>query len=182
MNEEMYDKLMLAHLKANLDSLESATTWIFITLLIVVLASFRNDDTLEFASFKVERRYGGPIVYAMLVGLNFQILKLLYNVNAVVNELNCIDKLAETQQVLHKHPWIFNPFSEYSSSTSIILDNFGYVFLIVTWWIGNAVAFKLMYRENRKVKRIGFILAVLYTLFGLLSMAFKTSSLTIFSW
>ena len=71
-----YSKFILDSLKANLNSLDSATTWIFVTLLIVVLASFSSDERLEFASFKIDKKYAGPIIYAMLVGLNFQVLKL----------------------------------------------------------------------------------------------------------
>ena len=167
------DQLLLESAKAHLTSLESATTWVFLTLLIVVLASFRNEKTLEFASFKVERKFGGPLMYAMLVGINFQILKLVHNLDSIVQEL-AVDRTSESflfvSEILHKHPWLFNPYSEYDSSTSGFFDNFGFVFLIAIWWIGNAVAFKLMYREEIKVKLIGLGLGVLYLVFGLWSM------------
>ncbi|TYA66008.1 hypothetical protein [Seonamhaeicola marinus] len=168
------NKFILDSLKANLNSLDSATTWIFVTLLIVVLASFGSDEKLEFASFKIDRKYAGPIIYGMLVGLNFQVLKLLHNVNSILIEIKSgfgAETFELARIMLNKHPWIFNPFSEFESITSLIFDNLGYALLIVIWWMGNAIAYKLMFKQGRKIKLVGTGLAGLYLVFGLSSMA-----------
>lgn len=156
-----------------MDSLESATIWIFVTLLIVVLASFRKNDDLEFVSFKIPRKYAGPILYSMMIGLNFQVLKLFHNVNSIVQELK-LNYSKETfiagKTLINSHPWVFNPFSEFSTETSILFDNLGYALLIVLWWLGNAAAYKLMFRESKTIKLIGIGLASIYLILGLSSM------------
>ncbi|GAA0877319.1 hypothetical protein GCM10009119_02870 [Algoriphagus jejuensis] len=167
------DKLMLDGLKANIDALDKATTWIFVTLLIVVLASFRPDDKLEFASFKIDKKNAGPLIYGMLVGLNFQVVKLLHNINSIIIEIkNNFDAEAfdAAKITLNKHPWIFNPFAEYNTITSLVFDNLGYAFLIIIWWLGNAIAYKMMFKQNNKIRLIGMGLAGLYLFFGLSSM------------
>jgi hypothetical protein len=157
---------MLESLKANMDALDSATTWIFITLLIIVLSSFGSSDKLEFASIKIKKKYGGLLVYGMMVGLNFQVLKLLHNISSLISQVpNCDAKI-----VLNTHPGIFNPFAEFGSESSLLFDHLGYALMIVIWWIGNAVAFKMLHREELKIRCIGFVLAGIYVLLGFASM------------
>lgn len=161
------DKILLDQLKKNLDSLEKVTVWIFITLIVLFFANLKDEDELEIAGIKIDRKYSGVLLYAVLCCLNFQVLHLLQNVSYILDTI----KSKEIAMIALKlHPWIFNPFSETENIVGYFTDNLGFPILLFLWWFGFSIAQNLFLQNKKGINVIGFTLFGLFLIFGIVSL------------
>lgn len=161
--EEQYIKL----LNKSLDSCDKATMWIFITLIGLLVTSFQKGDTIEVIKLKISKSHSGSLLYVVLIGLNFQVIKILQNISHITSQI----KLTEENRLIYEiHPWVFNPFSKTSGTLSYFTDHIGFSILIILWWLGFAIAQKLLLSGTYKIKNFGRILFIIYLFLGVLSL------------
>lgn len=161
------ENILIDILKKSLDSLDKYTIWIFATLIAISLSLLQREDKFKVGTLEIEKRSGGILLYLLLCSLNYLVLKQLQNIEHIYNQLKTSKKLLLTLQL---HPWIFNPFSKTSGVIGNITDHIGYPFLIIIWWIGFALAQRLIQYSDNKIKLISVIFFVIYLLLGLLSL------------
>ena len=151
-----------------LTQLDKSTTWIFITLMVVLFSSFQESDEFEIGKFKIKKTNSSLIFYLILCALNFQILKYLQNLSSLI-------ELAEFNEILklkiQTHTWILNPFASSNGTLSYLLDYIGLPMLIIMWWTGFAIANKeSIETKNKSTRRLIIFLFFTYLVLGLLSL------------
>ena len=161
------DKILLDLLKKNLDSLERATLWVFLTLLIIFFSNIRKESEFEIANIKIDKKHSGIVLYGLLCCLNFQVLHLVQNVSYI---LGCVSNKSLACLVLKLHPWIFNPFSETENITGHISNNLGFLLLLILWWFGFSIAEGLFVKKSSKIEVVGTIMFGIYLVLGTLCL------------
>lgn len=161
-----------------LTQLDKSTTWIFITLMVVLFSSFQETDEFEIGKFKIKKANSSLIFYIILCALNFQILKYLQNLSSLIESIEITEVL---KLKIQTHTWIFNPFASSNGTLSYLLDYIGLPMLIIMWWIGFTLANKESVQTvNKSARRLIIFLFFTYLVFGLLSLILIQSILASF--
>lgn len=162
------DERYLKYIENSLTQLDKATTWIFLTLMVIILTNSKSEE-YEFGSIKIKKGQSGLVFYIILCGLNFHILKLL---QLLSSSFALIKNKAAAMKDIQSSTWIFNPFSRTTGLMGIITDNIGLPLLIILWWLGFALVNKeiSISKYNSKLSTFIMILFCLYLLFGLFSL------------
>lgn len=161
-----------------LTELEKSTTWIFITLMVVLFSSFQETDEFEIGKFKIKKANSSLIFYIILCALNFQVLKYLQNLTSLIEST----KISEVLKLkIQTHTWIFNPYANSNGTLSYLLDYTGLPMLIIMWWIGFTIANKeTIETKSKSGRRLIIFLFFTYLVLGLLSLILIQSILASF--
>jgi hypothetical protein len=162
--EERY----LKYIENALGQLDKATSWIFLTLMVIILSSNKTDD-YEFGDIKIKKGQSALVLYLILCGLNFQVLKYLQVLSSSFSFIK--DKSIAIANIQYD-TWVFNPFSRTTGIVGLFTDNIGLPILIILWWLGFALANKEISKtkQSKAASTIILLLFCLYLLFGLLSL------------
>lgn len=162
------DDNYLKYIENSLEQLNKVTSWIFVTLIVMILSNSKSDE-YEFGSIKIKKGQSPLIFYIILCGLNFQILKLLQILSSSFYHLQ---NKPDAIQNIQFDTWLFNPFSRTTGVIGLITDNIGLPLLIILWWLGFALVNKeiSISKYNRKLSILIMVLFCLYLLFGLFSL------------
>jgi ankyrin repeat protein len=173
-------------LKSIMESLEKTSLWGLGVVTAIAQAAIYSDATIDIPGVKIPRELGGVITFALLCGLNFQLLRLFQLLGHFLGQLNsdntrgnrtddAANQLVSERQrgyaLLKAHKWIFNPFSETAEWGSAFSDLFGLSLLLLLWWLGLQSGIHLLRSGDPTVSRltVGYGLLCLYLVFGIMS-------------
>lgn len=168
------DELFLAAISATLDSLDKATSWAFVALVATAISGSQGDKKIKIGEIEISSQYAGTVTFAILCGLNFQVLRLLQNLSFLFSNVGL--KTENARVIITTHSWILNPFAQTSGVLSPFTDNLGLALLLLLWWLGFHTGFFL--HRNTKRAWIENLLTIIYLVFGLISMVLIMTLMT----
>ncbi|MCC7190418.1 MAG: hypothetical protein IT312_16900 [Anaerolineales bacterium] len=160
------DELFLAAISSTLDALDKTTSWAVVALLATAISGIQRDKKIKVGDFEISSKYAGVVTFAILCGLNFEILRLLQNLSFLLSNVG--SKLENAKIIITTHSWIFNPFAQTSGILSPFTDNLGLALLLLIWWLGYHTGFFLHQTTQRAWT--GYLLSAIYLVLGLVSM------------
>lgn len=165
-----------------LDDLSKTSIWVFSSLVIIVITVVSNESTTDISNlslgevfkifgFEVKKKYSGIIMFSILLGLNFYMLKLFVHLHSIYKREYANPQMKQDMMdVLKTHSWVFNPFAQTSNSFwAKALDISGYPLLNLMWWLGFSLAFKLTFESGGFYVGICIALAIAYSILGIIS-------------
>ena len=162
------DKDIIKFIEHSLTSLDKATTWIFLTLMAILLSG-NNSEEYEFGGIKIKKGHSALVFYMVLCALNFQVLKLM---QLLSSNFSAVKDRAVAIQTIQNDTWLFNPFTRTNSFIGNVTDNLGLPLLILMWWLGFALANREIshLRGRKKNSVLILVLFFVYLFEGLLSL------------
>ncbi len=163
------EKIFSENIVSGLDQLEKTSIWIFITLIVILISSFQNENDIEIGKIKLSRKKSGMILYFVLCALNLQMLKVF---QGIFHSFNSLENKEEIIVKMQTHHWVFNPFSMTKGIIGYITDNIGLICLIVLWWLGLSLSSVEVLRdeESNNTKMLIPTLFFTYLILGLFSL------------
>ena len=134
------DDPRLKYIENSLTQLDKVTTWAFLAIMAIILSN-NNSDEYVFGGIKIKKGQSAFVLYLILCGLNFQVLKLLQGLSS--NFLTFKDR-TEAISSIQNSVWMFNPFSNTTGLIGVITDNAGLPLLMILWFTGLALGHKEM--------------------------------------
>lgn len=160
------EDLVLSAIGDTLKALNKTTTWSFVFLLATAASALQRGQKIKFGDFEIDTNYAGTLTFALLCGINFEILRLLQNLSFLFSRTGT--KIDQAIMFIRTYPWMLNPFTETSGGYGLFTDNFGFALLLMLWWFGFHTGMFL--NQDSKSISIGLILSMVYLAFGILSM------------
>lgn len=160
------DELFLAAISSTLDALDKTTSWAVVALVATAFSGIQRDKKIKVGDFEISSKYAGVVTFAILCGLNFEILRLLQNLSFLLDNVG--SKLENAKIIITTHSWILNPFAQTSGILGLFTDNLGLALLLLIWWLGFHTGFFL--HQTTKQIWIGYLLSSIYLVLGLVSM------------
>lgn len=161
---------IIDNMKSIFESLEKSVSWTTLMLLATYFVSIYGQKDITISNIDIPKEIGGIVIFGVLCAFNFKVLHLLQNLKQLFDILKPKTDLISMKIRLHR--WSLNPFAETEGRLGILINNFGYAILLILWWFGAQLGFRLLEMSYPKVSYqiVGLILFSLYLIFGIISM------------
>lgn len=161
---------IIDNIKSIFESLEKSVSWTTLMLLATYFVSKSGQKNIAISNIDIPKEISGIVLFGVLCAFNFKVLHLLQNLKQLLDILK--PKTDVISMKIRLHRWSLNPFAETEGRLGILINNFGYAILLILWWFGAQLGFRLFEMSYPKViyQIIGLILFSLYLIFGIISM------------